>query len=91
MAEYEPLNEDRNKAIVFYGPICQFSFQFAKGIEAIVKEVTPNLEIELINEWEKPEESTKRRNSWLIVNAKPIHTFFTETEKFKQEKRQVMS
>jgi GNAT superfamily N-acetyltransferase len=89
--EYEPLPEDRNKAIVFYGPVCQYSFQFAKRTEAIIKEVAPNLEVELINEWEEPEESIKRKNSWLTVNAKPIHTFFMETENFKQEIKQAMS
>jgi hypothetical protein len=51
----------------------------------------PNVKIELINEWEKPEEAIKRKNSWLTANAKPIHTFFMETEKFKQEIRQAMN
>jgi hypothetical protein len=85
VGDYEPLEEDRNRAIVFYGPTCQFSYQFAKRIETLIKEVTPNVQIELINEWEKPEESIKRKNWWLTVNAKPIHTFFMETQKFKQE------
>jgi hypothetical protein len=53
--------------------------------------VAPTINVELINEWEKPEESTKRKNSWLTVNGKPIHTFFMETEKFKQEMEQAMS
>jgi len=85
IGEYEPLPEDRNKAIVFYGPSCQFGYPFAKKIEELVKEVAPNIKIEMIDEWERPEESIKRKNWWLIVNAKPIHTFFMETEKFKEE------
>lgn len=84
---YEPLPEDKGKAVIFYGPSCQFGYPFAKKIEEIVREVAPSIRIELINEWEKPEESIKRRNWWLIVNAKPIHTFFMETEKFKEELR----
>jgi len=91
IGEYEPLPEDRNRALIFYSPLCQFSYQFARRIEEMIKEVAPRMEIEMINEWEKPQESMKRKNWWLIVNAKPIHTFFMETEKFKEELRQAMS
>jgi hypothetical protein len=90
-ASYEPLEEDRDKAIIFYRPVCQFSYPFAKRVEQIIREVLPSIKIELINEWEKPEESKKRKNWWLIVNAKPIQTFFMETEKFKQEIEQAAS
>ena len=45
----------------------------------------------MINEWEKPEETIKRKNWWLIVNAKPRQTFFMETEKFKEEIRQAVN
>jgi len=91
IGEYESIPEDRNKALIFYGPICQFAYQFAQRIEESIKEVAPQIKIEMINEWEKPEESIKRKNWWLIVNAKPIHTFFMETEKFKEEVRQAVS
>lgn len=87
---YEPLKEDRGKAIIFYGPVCQFSYPFAKRIEQIVREVLPNMKIEMINEWEKHEELMKR-NWWLIVNSKPIQTFFMETEKFKEEIKEAAS
>lgn len=63
----------------------------AKPLRSAIREVAPSIRIELINEWEKPEESIKRKNCGLVVNAKPIHTFFMETEKFKQEIRQAMS
>ena len=49
------------------------------------------VKIKMINEWEKPEEAVKRKNWWLIVNAKPIQTFFKETRKFKEEIRQAVS
>ncbi len=87
---YEPLPEDENKAVIFYGPTCQFGYPFAKKIEEIIREVAPKIKVEIINEWERPEESIKRRNWWLIVNAKPIHTFFMDTEKFKEEIRQAV-
>jgi hypothetical protein len=88
--KYEPLKENRGKAIIFYGPVCQFSYPFAKRIEQIIREVLPNVKIEMINGWEKPEESMKR-NWWLIVNSKPIQTFFMETEKFKKEIKEAAS
>jgi GNAT superfamily N-acetyltransferase len=88
---YALLSEDRNKAIIFYSPTCEFSFPFAKKTEQLISEVLPNIEIELINEWKRPEELIKRKNRWLIVNAKPIQTFFMETEKFKEEIRQAAS
>jgi len=91
VGEYEPLLEDKNKAVIFYGPTCQFSYQFAKRIEEIIKEVVPSIGIEMINEWEKPEEAIKRKNWWLIVNTKPIQTFFMETEKFKEEIKHAVS
>lgn len=89
--KYEPLSEDKDKAVIFYGPVCQFGYPFAIRIEKLIREVAPNVKIEMINDWERPEESIKRKNWWLIVNAKPIQTFFMETEKFKEEIKQAVS
>jgi GNAT superfamily N-acetyltransferase len=88
--EYRPLLEDRNKALVFYSPQCQFSYQFATRISETIKEVAPEVSIELINADERPEEFLKRKGCSLIVNARPIRTFFMETEKFKEEIRQAI-
>jgi predicted GNAT family acetyltransferase len=85
VGEYEPLPEDQNKAVIFYGPTCAFGYTFAKRTEAMIKEVAPNIKIEMISEWEKPEESIKRKNARLTINARPIRAFFMETEKFKAE------
>jgi len=87
LKEYEPLSEDRGKTVILYGPTCQFSYQFAKKMEEQIREVAPNVPIELVNEWEKPEESIKRRNNVLTVNARPIKTFFMDTVRFKEEVR----
>ena len=89
--EYEPLEKDKGKAIVFFSPVCQFSYQFAKAIESTIREVAPKIKVGMINEWEKPQESIKRKNQWLIVNAKPIKTFFMEKEKLKEEIRQAIN
>jgi len=91
IGEYQSLPEDKDKAIIFYGPICQFGYQFAKRTEALIRKIAPYIQIEMVNEWEKPEESIKRKNWWLIVNAKPIQTFFMNTEKFKEEIGEALS
>jgi hypothetical protein len=91
LGQCEPLPEDKDKAIILYAPTCQFSYSFAKKVEQLIKEVSASIKIELINEWEKPEESKKRGNWWLTVNAVAIHTFFMETDKFIAEIRQAVS
>lgn len=91
IGKYKPLPEDKDRAVIFYGPVCQFSYQFAKRVEEIIKEVAPKLRVKMINEWENPEEAIKRKNWWLIVNSKPIKTFFMETEKFKEEVKQAIN
>jgi len=88
--KYAPLPEDRDKAIVFYGPTCQFSYPFALKVKKLIKEVAPDLPVEMINEWESPEEVIKRKNQWLVVNAKPIYTFFMAEEQFKNEVKQAL-
>jgi hypothetical protein len=45
----------------------------------MVFQTAPDIKLEMVNEWEKPEGSIKRKNWWSIVNAKPMHTFFMET------------
>ena len=88
VGKYEPLKEDRGKAVVFYGPVCQFGYPFAKTIESLVREAAPKMRVELIDEWEHPQESMKRRSQWLVVNAKPIYTFFMDKERFMDEVKQ---
>jgi hypothetical protein len=90
VGEYTPFLEDRNKALVFYSPQCQFSYQFAIRISEMIKEVAPEVPIELINADERPKEFLKRKGCSLIVNARPIQTFFMETEKFREEIRQAL-
>ena len=85
VGEYEPLQEDLGRAVVFYSPVCQFSHQFATKTAELIKEVAPAISIELIDPWERPEESIKRKNCDPIVNARHIKTFFMDTERFKEE------
>jgi GNAT superfamily N-acetyltransferase len=89
--EYSPLREDDNRALIFFSPICQFGYHFARMIEKGIKEIAPKIKIEVINEWEKPEELIKRKNCSLVVNARPIRTFFMDAAKFREEVRQAIS
>jgi len=82
---YAPLCEDEGKAIIFYNPTCEFSFPFATGIVESLADVAPRLAIELINEWERPEESIRRNYDKVIVNSKPIKTFFMDKVEFRKE------
>ncbi len=82
---YTPLTEDRDRAVVFYDPSCQFSYQFATRTAELIKLVAPDIEIQMINQWERPEELMKRKNCAVIVNARPISAFFMEADRFKQE------
>jgi GNAT superfamily N-acetyltransferase len=88
--EYEPLPEDKGRAIVFYNPTCEFSYPFALRIAESIEEITLGIAIELVNEWENPEESLKRKGCTIIVNASPIKTFFMEKEKFQREVREAL-
>lgn len=80
-----PLSKDRGKAIVFYNPTCEFSFPFANSTTRKILEIAPSLSAELINEWEYPEESTRRNHAKVIVNSRTIKSFFTDSEKFREE------
>jgi len=83
--EYVPLPEDRRRAIVFYNPLCEYSYPFATKVKELLKEIKPSLLIELIDEWRHPSESVKRGNHWLIANSTPIKSFWTQGEEFRRE------
>jgi hypothetical protein len=89
-AEVPSLNEDKGRAIVFYNPVCEWSFPFALRIKDLLSEVSPSLPVHIIDEWRSPEESSKRGNEQLIINAKPIRSFFTQREKFIREVKKAL-
>jgi len=88
--EYEPLPEDRGRAVLSYSPACEFSYPFAFRISELIKETAPVLPIEFINEWERPEEALKRKHCKIVVNARPIKTFFMDKENFQREVREAL-
>lgn len=90
LEEYQSLPEDRGRAVVFFNPICEWSYPFAVRIGEFLREIDPNLNVELINAWLRPEESIKRGNKELIVNGKLISSFWTEREAFRREVEQAL-
>jgi len=41
--------------------------------------------VHVIDEWRSPEQSFKRGNEQLIINVKPIRSFWTQREQFIRE------
>ena len=88
--EYKPLPEDYGSAIIFYSPKCPFSIKFAEQIKELIREVTKEIPIKIINTWNHPEEVIKRNTHNPIVNGKEIKTFFMDKENFKKEVREAL-
>lgn len=90
MSEYHPLREDKGRAVMLYSPMCEWSYPFAVRVREFLKEIEPSLPVELIDIWRRPEESIKRANQWLVVNATPIKSFWTQREAFRREVEQAL-
>ena len=88
--EYRPLPEDRGRALILYDPMCEYGYPFAVRVREFLREMDPNLPVELIDKWRSPEESIKRRSQWLVVNAKPITSIWTQKEAFRREVEQAL-
>ena len=87
---YVPLVEDRGRVVVLYEPVCEWSYSFNLRVSTLIEELVPNYPVKLINSWEHPEESIRRGNQWLVVNARPIQSFVTEEEAFRDEIRRAL-
>lgn len=81
----EAVSDDEGRAVLLYSPTCQFSFEFAKQAEAIIRAVDPDLPIRLVNEWEHPPEAIRRKGEKILVNGVPIRSFFSGENKFKDD------
>jgi GNAT superfamily N-acetyltransferase len=82
--EYTALWEDKEKAIILYGPLCEYSYPFALRIMELIRDVEPKLPIELIDMWSQPKEASKRCGEQVIVNATPIRVWWGDREGFKK-------
>ena len=83
--KFKPLEEDKDKALLFYNRNCEFSYMFAEKTRKVLNEIDPNLKIEMIDMWKHPVTSAKRGNEIVIVNAIPIKSLVGDEEEFKAE------
>ena len=87
---YEPLPEDRGRVLMFYDSACEWGYPFAVRVRDLLKEIDPDLLVELIDKWRQPEEYMRRGNETLIVNATVITSLWTEREAFRREVEQAL-
>jgi len=82
--EYQRSDKDIGKVIIFYVPVCQFTYLWAYKAGKVVEEMSPELEIEVLNEWKHPEKFVSKGRNWMVVNSIPIKQLPIEREKFKK-------
>lgn len=82
---YYPLPEDLGRAVMFYDSMCEWGYPFAVRVKESLRGIDPNLVVKLIDKWREPEEYIRRGGKQLLVNAKPIESFWTEKESFRRE------
>lgn len=82
---YYPLPEDLGRAVMFYDSMCEWGYPFAVRVREFLRGIEPNLVVKLIDKWREPEEYIRRGGQQLIVNARPIESFWTEREAFRRE------
>lgn len=74
---------------IFYEPTCIFTHYFNdKAVEAI-RDIDPNVPVEIINMWERPRIAKNRglTEGCMYINGKPMKHSFFEGEEFKKEAR----
>jgi len=83
--EYRRSDEDIGRIMIFYEPLCPFSYLWAYRAKEIVKEINLKLKIEVLNAWEHPEEFVSRGRNWMLVNGIPIKSLPIERDRFRGE------
>jgi len=87
--KFIPQEEDKGKALIFYGPSCPWSIYFSEKIKESIKEVAPDIPIRMINMfWEQEEVKKRGKNPTCAVNGVPIKSFFMDKESFQREVKQ---
>lgn len=90
IARYTPLYEDRDRAVLLYEPICEWNYFFMEQTRSVIEDIAPNLQVDIYNSWEHPDQSMRRGNQWLVVNRKPIKHHITDIEAFKIEVKEAL-
>ncbi len=78
---------------IFYEPTCIFTHHFNDKIVEAVRAVDPNVPVEVINMWEKPEDAKSRDliQGCVYINGNPMRHSIFEGEEFKNEARALLN
>jgi len=73
-------------------PTCIFVHQFNEKTAEAVTAVDPNVSVEMVNMWEKPEEARSRGliQGCVYINGNPLRHSIFEGEEFKNEARTLL-
>ena len=91
LARYTPLYEDRDRAVLLYEPVCEWNYVHMEQVKQVLEEISPKLKVDIYNIWEDPDQSIRRGNQWLVVNAKPIKHYITDLEAFKKDVEEALA
>jgi len=81
---YKPLPEDEGRAVLFYNVNCEHSVSFADNVKKLIHEIKPGYPVEIVNMWTAPLESSRRGNELIVVNQRPIKSYW-RTPEFRRE------
>jgi GNAT superfamily N-acetyltransferase len=73
--ENRRLPEDRGRALNFYNPPCEWGYFYAVKVRELLKEIDPDLPVEILDLWERPEEYMKRSHKQQIAARTIINTW----------------
>ena len=80
LPDYIPRDRDVGRAYIFYTPSCEYSLPFAyrirQDIEGIAERVGVDIDVNILNTWEYPDEFRSKGLHHLIVNRIPIRGFY---------------
>jgi GNAT superfamily N-acetyltransferase len=88
--KYQAREEDKDKSIVFFNRNCEYSYPFAIRIKKELKNIDPDLPIEIIDIWDKPNEMAIRGENLVIVNSKTIRSHIGNKEAFTREVKEAL-
>jgi len=83
----------REKGVkIFYEPTCIFTHQFSDRIAEAVRVIDPNVSVEMVNMWEKPEIAKRRGlvRGCVYINGKPMTRSIFEREEFTKEAQNLL-
>lgn len=95
--ENRRLPEDLGTAVNFYNPTCEWGYFYAVKVKELLQGIDPDLPIENVNLWERPEEYIKRSHKQQIAARTIINTqelnpflFWLDKEAFLREAEKAM-